>query len=265
MALTLYGYVGIHIATGVGIFIITGIILALISIYSHHVYHFLTNRLLGIELVYPTGKIDTVYPNIKIDDKQVKSNRPAFDNRFLWFLSTSTCTVALMVLYEGCILGNAGVYLGDYCPSDPMTCFASSDDTNSGEVGTFQCVPGNLTAFPGETNKAWCYGWIVTRQTVSSVINQIGICGGILGVSGTLFAFAFRSGPDRRYQFCTLIVLLSLPIIAIILMIAITVPLHISFSVLAYLVVIEIFILFLTAFIFKVEDYKDRNAVSPTS
>ncbi len=239
--------------------------LFLISIYSHHVNRFLTNHLLGIELFYPTGKADAVYPTIKIDDKQVKSNRPAFDNYFVWFLTTSTCTVALMVLYEGCILGNAGVYLGDYCPSDPMTCFASSDDTNSGEVGTFQCVPGNLTAFPGETNKAWCYGWIVTRQTVSSVINQIGICGGILGVSGTLFAFAFRSGPDRRYQFCTLIVLLSLPIIAIILMIAITVPLHISFSVLAYLVVIEIFILFLTAFIFKVEDYKDRNAVSPTS
>ena len=137
---------------------ITGLILGLLTRYSHDMYNFLMNRMLGVTLTFPSEGDEQEYITIKIDEHEVKSKHGSFKAFFLWLIGTTTFTVALMVLYEGCILGNAGVYPGDACPSDPMTCFASSDNPSSSEVGTFQCTPGNITTFPDGTNKAWCYG-----------------------------------------------------------------------------------------------------------
>jgi hypothetical protein len=146
-----------------------------------------------------------------------------------------------------------------------MTCFASSNDASSTAVGTFECVPGNKTTFPNGTNIAWCYGWIVKRQTLSNVINQIGICGGIIGVSGTLFAFMFRSisaGLPWLFIFVTLITLCYLIGVA---MIIVSSTLHISFSVLAYLVVFQIIILLSTTVIFKKDLSNESGTVSSST
>jgi putative effector of murein hydrolase LrgA (UPF0299 family) len=217
-------------------------------------------RMLGVELEYkPNSKPNSPgYITIKVDQMPVKSTHQSVQVFFLWFIGTTTLTLALMVLYEGCILASAGVYYGDDCPSDPMTCFASTENTSSSEVGIFECVPGNKTIFPGNTNNAWCYGWVVKRQTVSSVINQIGICGGILGVIGMLFAFMFRSVGGKDWQMGIWWLLFILSCLIIPMMISIAATLHISFSVLAYLVATEVIILFLTVLIFK-EDGDGEN------
>ena len=84
---------------------------------------------------------------------------------------------------------------------------------------------------PGQTDNAWCYGWVVKRQTVSSVINQIGICGGILGVSGTLFACMFRSTRDLIWQKILSCTLVALSVSLIVVMIIVSCVIHISFSI----------------------------------
>jgi uncharacterized membrane protein len=56
MALTFWGYIGIHIGCGVGIFILTGVILALLSKYDHGIYSFLMKCMLGIQLEYATDE-----------------------------------------------------------------------------------------------------------------------------------------------------------------------------------------------------------------
>jgi hypothetical protein len=260
MELTFYQYIGIHVGCGFGILIITGLILALLSKYSHNIFAFLTKHMLGVELEYPIEKDSSSCVTIIIDGTPVKSKNRCCQVGFLWFISTVTCTVALMVLYEGCILGSAGVYLGDGCPSDPMTCFASSDNVSSTAVGTFQCIPGNMTTFPRETNTAWCYGWIIKRQTVSSIINQIGICGGILTVSGTFFAFMFRIfGVGKRMRSALYLIFTIVFSLAFSAMALGASYFHISFSVLAYIVVFEIYLLFLSALVFR-QGKQDGNA-----
>jgi hypothetical protein len=265
MTLTFYGYVGIHIGCGFGMLIITGVILHLLARYSHDVYGFFMNRMLGVELEYNKKPDDKLYMTIKIDQIPIESKHHSRNEYFLWFIGTVTLTIALMALYEGCILASTGVYIGDDCPNDPMTCFASSSNRSSSEVGTFECVPGNKTTFPDGTNIAWCYGWVVKRQTVSSVINQIGVCGGILGVSGMLFAFMFRSAGGETWQTRIWRVLLLLSIATILAMPIIAITVHISFSVLAYLVVVEVAMLFVTVLIFKQEDTEVEDVPNSTS
>jgi hypothetical protein len=262
MTLTFAGYIGVHVACGIGMFIITGILLGLCEKYSHSIYRFLLIHMLGVELEYNTDP-DSPSLTIKIDQIPVKYERTSCQVAFLWIVATATVTLALMVLYEGCILGNAGVYIGDDCPSDPMTCFASN--YNGSDTGTFECVPGNKTVFPNGTDKAWCYGWIVKRQTVSSVINQIGICGGIcggiLGVSGTLFAFMFRAGQGEKWGKILWVILFFLSFLLVPTMISVASVSHIAFSVLAYLVAVEISLLFLAVFIFKGEEFESEDTI----
>jgi hypothetical protein len=260
MALTFGGYIGVHAACGAGMFIITGIILGLCARYAHSIYRFFMMRMLGVELEYDTNPNSLKYLTIKVDQMQVKYERILRTLVVLWFIGTATLTLALMVLYEGCILGSAGVYIGDYCPSDPMTCFASN--YNGSDTGTFECVPGNMTVFPGTTDKAWCYGWIVKRQTVSSVINQIGVCGGILTVVGTLFAFTFRVGQGKDWQPHIALILCLLTSLAFPTMGAMAGVFHISFSVLAYLVVIEVGLIFFAAYIFELDESKSKDTTS---
>ena len=256
---------GIHIGCGVGIFILTGFILGFVAKYAEGIYAFFMNRMVGVTLEHSTDEVDSPVLIIKIDGMPIKTRPRSIQQLVLWCFGTITLGVAVMVLFEGCILGNAGVYLGDDCSDDPMTFFASGDDASSTAVGTFECVPGNKTTFPNRTINAWCYGWIVKRQTVSKVINQIGICGGIIGVTGTLFAFMFRTikaGSRKPWFFIALIELFLIIATIMILVSAIS---HIAFSVLAYLVVAQIITCLVPTLIFKQDPSNGRGTVLPST
>jgi hypothetical protein len=97
---------------------------------------------------------------------------------------------------------------------------------------------------------------------VSSVINQIGICGGILAVSGTLFAFMFRAGQGEKWEAILWVILFFFSVLLVLAMIAVASVSHIAFSVLAYLVATEISLLFLAVFIFKEEEFKSEDTIS---
>lgn len=260
MTLSFDTFVGIHVACGVGIFIIVGLILCFCTKYAHGIYCFVLARILGIELEYPNDKNRDVYLLIKIGDVKLESKYRSCRAHCLWFIATTTLTLVLMVLFEGCILGSAGVYVGDECPSHPMTCFAKN--AARVDVGVFECVPGRKAQFPERGESAWCYGWIIKRQSVNSVMTQIGICGGILGVIGTLFAFVFRSIGGKTRQKVIIIVLFIISALFIPTMILVTIFLRITFSVLAYLVATELLILFMTAYVFKVALDKNRQTAS---
>ena len=141
-----------------------------------------------------------------------------------------------------------------------MTCFAIN--AAGADVGVFDCVSGNKTEFPVQGESAWCYGWIFRRQSVNSVMSQIGICGGILGVIATLFAFMFRSIGVQTWQKVIIIVLFTISLLVIPTMILVTIFLRITFSILAYLVATEVMILFLTAYVFKSDVHVNNETIS---
>ena len=105
---------------------------------------------------------------------------------------------------------------------------------------------------------------MVKRQSVSSVINQIGICGDSLAVSGTLFAFMFRSTKGAKWKQILWGILTGVFVIGIIVMSSLAANLHIAFSVLAYLVVGEILMICWTALIFTRKEV-DKDGTTPTA
>ena len=176
---------------------------ALSYYYMPNMYILLNERIFGVKVAYNTPKSDINGENqltdaidrfiITIGTRRVKGRLDCGNNCCLTFVGGVTLAVALMALLEGCILGSAGLYPGDPCPDDPLTCFVFDNTTIVVPLFAFDCTPGNTSMLPSNASTAWCYGWIIRRNTVSRVINQIGICGGILGVLGTVFAFMFEA------------------------------------------------------------------------
>ena len=103
MALSFRTFVGIHVACGVGLFMIVGFILLVCTKYCHGVYCSLSARILGIELEYPNDKTSGIYLLIKIDNVILRSRYRSCRARYLWFITTTTLTLALMVLFEGVV------------------------------------------------------------------------------------------------------------------------------------------------------------------
>lgn len=193
---------------------------------------------------------------ITIGNRRVNGRLDCGNNCCLTFVSGFTLTVTLMVLFEGCILSSAGVYPGDACPDDPMTCFVFDNSTTVGPVSSFECTPGNITIIPLNATNAWCYGWIIRRNTVSRVINQIGICGGIFGVLGTFFAFMFEA------NLCVSTVIAVIASLMFLIMICVSTAAKLAFSVLAYIVCINCIIIGCTGLMFNGIELENEEAVA---
>lgn len=260
MALPFGGFVAIHVVIGVVVLVLSILVFALSYCYFPNMYIFFNERIFGIKLTYNPvnkGTNEKVQPTnavgrflITIGHREVTARFDCGNNCCLTFVGGVTLALALMVLFEGCILASAGLYPGDSCPDDPMTCFVFDNTTTSGPVSAFDCAPGNISLIPSNASNAWCYGWVVKRNTVSRVINQIGICGGIIGVLGTLFAFMFQAH---------MIISLVAAIIAIIMfpvMIGVSSSFHIAFSVLAYIVCANCIIIGCTGCMFNTNEWE---------
>lgn len=94
----------------------------------------------------------------------------------------------VLIIFDSCILGNSQLKPGDECPSYPMDCFIFPTKTNSTVVQSFQCVPKDTANFSLSYPEGHviCYGWIIGRQTTKNVLDQIGICAGLLGLFATI-------------------------------------------------------------------------------
>ncbi|CAF4060682.1 unnamed protein product [Rotaria sp. Silwood2] len=189
MVLEFGHYIAIHVSIGVAILILSAVILYLCSQFAPRIYSFLNGRLFGIKVIYEltnndgnagsTNETKVSCFEITIDDQPVKSRAPWVHQHFLTVVGAVTLSMALMTLFEGCILASAGLYSGDECPSDPMTCFAFDNTSSVPTAGVFNCTSNTVPTIPINGTNAWC--------------NQIGVCGGILAVIGTLFAFMFQA------------------------------------------------------------------------
>ena len=248
MALSFYSYVGIHVACGL-VFLTVSILLLVLCYYRvSSVYIFFNERIFGITLTpnSDTEKTKTDRFLVAIANKPVKGRCGCGNNCCLIFVGGFTLAMALMVLFEGCVLASASIKNGDQCPDDPVTCFVFDNTSHSGPVSDFECVPGNTSIVSSNATGVWCYGWIVRRNTVSRVINQIGICGGIIGVFGTLFAFMYQA------HAAVAIIILILAILMVIVMVILSTLQIVSFSILAYVVCANCIIIGLTGSLFNI-------------
>ncbi|CAF4097921.1 unnamed protein product, partial [Rotaria magnacalcarata] len=85
---------------------------------------------------------------------------------------------------------------GEQCPMYPMDCFIFPDTTIlSSPIASYPCQPGRIGNFSNFNGSfAWCYGWIIAQQSSLNVLNQLGLCSGLIGLFAIIFAFTFHVG-----------------------------------------------------------------------
>ena len=107
-------------------------------------------------------------------------------NRFLiLMLTTVVISTTILAFGEGCILASITAYQSGPCPPQgEMECFYGSNATY------FQCTVEEVINLPPSILSATCFRWVAPHLDVSDVLNQIGVCTGLLTALGS-FAEVF--------------------------------------------------------------------------
>ncbi|CAF3368360.1 unnamed protein product [Rotaria socialis] len=105
------------------------------------------------------------------------------------------------------------------CPMYLMDCFIFPDTTIlSSPIASYPCQPGRVGNFSNFNGSfAWCYGWIIGQQSSLNVLNQLGLCSGLIGLFAIIFAFTFHVGHRKVGLAVVLIIIVSILIAFIIL------------------------------------------------
>ena len=102
--------------------------------------------------------------------------------------------LAGVLISQTCILANTRVALNEACPEYSMDCFiinpATTGHNSISDYASFRCHPLNKTQFPSHLSNATaqCFGWVITEQTTKNILDQLGVCTGLLGLFSTLLA-----------------------------------------------------------------------------
>ncbi|CAF1254984.1 unnamed protein product, partial [Didymodactylos carnosus] len=164
---------GLYVGSVVFILIIVLILMKC----NDHFSHFIIEVASGIKFIDAQNRIPE---QLDVYDKHIEliNGRKRIYLFVVSILTTSSLSAVSIIFIQGCIFAGERVYPSGACPtSGVLDCF--NDVINV----RFQCVPNSIVDFNiSQGQFAWCYGWIALNQTTDSVLNQLGICGGLLGV-----------------------------------------------------------------------------------
>lgn len=94
-------------------------------------------------------------------------------------LTTVVITATILAFGEGCILASTTAYQDRPCPPQgDMECFYGPNATY------FQCTVQRNISLPGSLLFATCFRWVAPNLGVSDVLDQIGVCTGLLAALG---------------------------------------------------------------------------------
>ena len=140
-----------------------------------------------------------------------------------------------IIIFDSCILSTIPLKAGDDCPEDPMDCFIFSGRDNLVPIESFQCLPKDATNFSSKyrNGHAWCYGWVHSRQTTKHVLDQLGVCAGLIGLFAAITAlFSYITKYPNFYLFFSVSWLL-----ACLIGIGVLIGCSVSYALLTYVVV----------------------------
>lgn len=117
-------------------------------------------------------------------------------------LAVVSLSITAVVVFQGCILANQRILPEDDCPEKPMDCFVfnGSSYIPMTETKTFRCDPKNDTQFPSGLSNAtaMCYGWVYLYQSTKEVLDQLGVCSGLIGLFTSLLAIIIYLGKSIK-------------------------------------------------------------------
>ena len=168
-----------------------------------------------------------------------------------------------MVFLVSCVVTIEYYYPGDSCPGRPKDCFIFSDSFISvSPIDQFVCNPDDTIKTPNSTSVGHilCYGYVLNQQSTLDIMNQLGICTGILAVLSIFFTFLYRIS----HHSCGLIftVLLLLGILVIVTLFGTS---KIKADILRYYLVATAMIICMTTILLKYLATSRRRSVGPST
>jgi len=150
--------------------------------------------------------------------------------------------VVILVFIEGCIFATRHVYSTRECSIRTPNCYLFSEDLSGFHpLYNFVCEP-NQPVIPSNMSASYavCYGFVFPDQSSIDILNQLGVCTGILELVKNLYPLAYRFGREKLGRIC-LIILLSVLIIVEITVLSI--QLNITFMTIILLTLAEVLML----------------------
>jgi hypothetical protein len=126
--------------------------------------------------------------------------------------------VAILVFIEGCIFSTRHVYSTKVCSIRTPNCYLFTTDLSAFKpLYNFVCepdepvIPSNMSA-----SYAVCYGFVLPDQSSIDILNQLGVCTGILSLVESLYPLAYKFGREKYGRICLIILLVILVVSEII-------------------------------------------------
>ena len=175
---------------------------------------FVNERIIGVDPPEWEGdeeETDKQESSPKVNDSLSRKSRWRTCIGILFcILGIMTLSITIVLIFQGCLLANVRLLPDDQCPDFPMDCFifTHSNLSTISESVSFQCKPTNKTQFPSGLTEpvATCFGWIILYQTAKTILDQLGVCTGLLGLFTTILAIIVYLGRSIK----TLIVCIAM-------------------------------------------------------
>ncbi|CAF1602441.1 unnamed protein product [Adineta ricciae] len=178
----------------------------------------LTHSLFGFKQIHNNSK-EIIVLDICGDKYELSTK---LSTRLPLTIVLSMCLMLLMViLTDGCIFSMRLIYPNELCSDEFSYCYIFQSRFSLYKVvDQFACQPSEpVISSNVSASHALCYGFILPNQTTIDVLNQLGICTGILSIVRTLYPCIYRLARHRIGTICLIFVILGILATEIILII----------------------------------------------
>ncbi|CAF1468917.1 unnamed protein product [Adineta steineri] len=147
--------------------------------------------------------------------------------------------VIILVFIEGCIFSTRHVYSTRLCSDRTPNCYLfKSQLTSFKPIYNFICepdkpiIPSNMSA-----SYAVCYGFVLPDQSSIDLLNQLGVCAGILSMVESLYPLAYRFARHKYRRICLILLICAMILLEIIIL---SMQLNVTFITIILLTLTEV-------------------------
>lgn len=161
-------------------------------------------------------------------------------SRFPFVSALGMCLlVSILVFLEGCVFSTRHVYSTKLCPERTPNCYLfKAQLTSFRPLAHFVCEPDKPT-IPSNMSASYavCYGFVLPDQSSIDILNQLGVCAGIISLVESLYPLAYKFARLRYGRICLMLLLAGMVIVEIVIL---SIQLNISFMTIILLTLTEV-------------------------
>ena len=181
----------------------------------------LTRLVRWLETVFdfkPVRNIGDNYVVIDVCDDRFELTTTIW-SRLPFVFALGTCIlVILLVFIEGCIFSTRHFYSKKECSTRTPNCYLFKSDYSSFRpLYNFTCEP-DLPVIPSNMSASYavCYGYVLPDQSSTDILNQLGVCTGLLELVRYLYPLAYKSGREKIGRSILVLLLAALVILEVV-------------------------------------------------